>query len=215
MKVINFIGNVDKRILVLPLARSLTFLGETLLITDDTAYKRMINADNIISGIKVLITEEFSQNMIEEYDDGVTYSNIIFDTTSFIYEKADKKVICRHKDRRLVPGSILEELDKVDIEGEPEVESEEIVLTAQIPKKKFGKAKAKSITYLDRYEESKKKAKLCALKPSHYYWLCLCEEAQDLSVIQDKDLLDFIVKEFIDVFGMSLKDFTGLLAREK
>lgn len=215
MKVINFIGNVDKRILVLPLARSLTFLGETLLITDDTAYKRMLNEDSIISGIKVLITEEFSQNMIEEYDDGVTYSNIIFDTTSFIYEKADKKVICRHKDRRLVPGSILEELDKVDIEGEPEVESEEIVLTAQIPKKKFGKAKAKSIAYLDRYEESKKKAKLCALKPSHYYWLCLCEEAQDLSVIQDKDLLDFIVKEFIDVFGMSLKDFTGLLVREK
>lgn len=215
MKVINFIGNVDKRILVLPLARSLTFLGETLLITDDSSYKRMVNEDNIISGIKVLITEEFSQNMIEEYDDGVTYSNIIFDTTSFIYEKADKKVICRHKDRRLVPGSILEELDKVDIEGEPEVESEEIVLTAQIPKKKFGKAKAKSIAYLDRYEESKKKAKLCALKPSHYYWLCLCEEAQDLSVIQDKDLLDFLVKEFIDVFGMSLKDFTGLLTREK
>lgn len=215
MKVINFIGNVDKRILVLPLARSLTFLGETLLITDDTSYKRMLNEDNIISGIKVLITEDFSQNMIEEYDDGVTYNNIIFDTTSFIYEKADKKVICRHKDRRLVPGSILEELDKVDIEGEPEVESEEIVLTAQIPKKKFGKAKAKSIAYLDRYEESKKKAKLCALKPSHYYWLCLCEEAQDLSVIQDKDLIDFIIKEFVDVFGMSLKDFTGLLTREK
>lgn len=215
MKVINFIGNVDKRILVLPLARSLTFLGETLLITDDTAYKRMVNEDNIISGIKVLITEDFSQNMIEEYDDGVTYNNIIFDTTSFIYEKADKKVICRHKDRRLVPGSVLEELDKVDIEGEPEVESEEIVLTAQIPKKKFGKAKAKSIAYLDRYEESKKKAKLCVLKPSHYYWLCLCEEAQDLSVIQNKDLLDFIIKEFIDVFGMSLKDFTGLLTREK
>lgn len=215
MKVINFMGNVDKRILVLPLARSLTFLGETLLITDDKSYMRMVNEDGVISGLKIVYTEEFNQDMIDTFDDGVNYNNVILDTTSFIYDKADKKVICRHKDRRLVPGSILEELDKIDIEGEPLIESDEIVITASIPKKKFGKKKASSIAYLDRYEESKTKAKLCALKPSHYYWLCICEETQDLSIIQDKSLIDFLTNEFMQVFGMNAKSFSGLLTRVK
>lgn len=216
MKVINFVGNVDKRILVLPLVRGLAFLGETLIITDDTSYRRMIDNDSMVSGIKVLVTQEFTQTMVDDYDDGVSYNNIVFDTTSFIYENADKLIVCRNKDRRLIPGSVIDIIDKTDIEGEPEVESLEVVLTAAVPKKKrFGKKKTNTQQYLDRHEESKDKAILCPLKPGHYQWLCLCEELNNITLIGDAELIKLIAKLVSDLFEVGKGGLDGLLSRQQ
>lgn len=82
MKVISFVGNVDKRILVLPVARGLSFLGETLIVTDDPNYLRATK-NNIIAGIKVLFSCNIDDKLVDNYDDGVDYQNIIYDTREF------------------------------------------------------------------------------------------------------------------------------------
>lgn len=213
MKVINFIGDVDKRILTLPTARGLTFLGETLVVTDDSNYKRLADKDNIISGIKILYAENIENSLIEDYDDGVVYQNIVVDSTSFIYEKADKKIICRHKDRSLIPKNILDSIDELDIEGELIVETDEVVLTAFVPKKKgFGK-KVSTVDFLDRHEESKLKAKLITLKALHYQWLYMCEETRDICPLQDAEVINYLDSKLHDTFNMQDKGFSALLMR--
>lgn len=211
MKSINFVGNIDKKILTLPLARGLSWMGETLIITDDTSYKRLLlENENTVNGIKIICIPEdqISIDYVEDYDDGVEYSNVVFDTTKRIVEGNNRLIVCRGKNRQLIPHEVSIVVDEVDIDGEYETASVEVVITAE-----YKKQELKKLGTLDRGEESKDKAKLLELKPVHYKWLSLAQETKEIGVLKDSQTISFIAETVGECFGKSEKDMTDILSR--
>lgn len=210
MKVISFVGNVDKRILVLPVARGLSFLGETLIVTDDPNYLRATK-NNIIAGIKVLFSCNIDDKLVDNYDDGVDYQNIIYDTREFIPATKDSLIVCRHKDRTLMVDKIKEVTDDIDKNGDVVTESNEIVITYYVDKKELKKAH-----YTERGEHTDilGKADILELKPLDMRWLWLCEETASIPGMKNSSIIGEMAKILCKKLNMSEKECAALLSRE-
>lgn len=202
MVVFNFCGLADKKMLVLPLANALSVLGDTLLVTDDTSYKYYVNEEGKIGDVQVLIkhSEDLKTDAHIEYDDGVDYKNIIYDTIDKIDKQADKIIIVRNKDRRWIPPIVTEVSDDV-YEGEPETPTKEVVLTAA-----YSKMELKKTHFCDRGEDMMDKALLIELKLVHYRWLQLIAETKNIEPLKDSATLKTIASLVSDV----LKDVPNL-----
>jgi hypothetical protein len=161
---------------VLPLANAMSVLGDTLLVTDDTSYRYLTTKEGKIGGVQVLIknSDELKTDAHIEYDDGVDYQNIIYDTVDKIDKNANKIIIVRNKDRSLIPPLVTEVSDDV-YEGEPETPTKEVVLTAF-----YNKLEQRKLHYCDRGEDMTDKAVLIELKLVHYRWLQLIAETKEI-----------------------------------
>lgn len=210
MKVISFVGNVDKRILVLPVAKGLSFLGETLIVTDDPNYLRGTQK-NLIGSIKVLFETNITDSLVDKYDDGTDYQNIIYDTREFIPAQKDTLIVCRHKDRTLMVDKITEVVDDIDKNGDVVTESNEIVITYFVDKKEL-----KKTHYTERGEHTEVlgKADILELKPSDMRWLWICEETASIPTIKNTALIGEMAKILCSKLNMTEKECAALLSRE-
>lgn len=204
MLVVNFCGLADKKILVLPLANAMSVLGDTLLVTDDTSYKYYMNEDGKIGNVQVLVknSEDLKTDAHIEYDDGIDYKNIIYDTIYKIDKKADKIIVVRNKDRRWIPPIVSEVSDEV-YDGEVETPTREVVITAA-----YTKMELKKTHFCDRGEDMMDKALLVELKLTHYRWLQLIAETKNIEPLKDKATLSAIANLVSDV----MKDYSSLEA---
>lgn len=209
MKSIGFIGNVDKRIVTLNVARGLQFLGETLIITDDPNYLRG-TVNGVIGNVKVLLVTEWKDDIFEKYDDGTEYVNVIYDSREFIPKGVDKTLVFRGKDRKFLPESILNYTDDIDKNGDVVNETTEIVITYFMDKKEL-----KKTHYTDRGEHSDilGKAELIELKPLDFKWLMLCEETGNINVMKNTALYGVLSKLTHEVVDMSEKEWSAVMTR--
>lgn len=205
-----FVGNVDKRILVLPVAKALQgSKGETLIITDDPNYLRGTD-NNVLSPVKVYFAPVIDNNTVNKLDDGVDYQVVIYDTREFIPETRDELIACRMKDRRLLADKIKEVTDEVDKNGEVVNASKEVVLTYN-----FNKAELKKSHYTDRgeHEDVLGKATVIELKVTDFKWLWICEETAQILQFKNPDLLNVIAELTCEPTGMPAKDWKAVLER--
>lgn len=212
MKNIVFTGNVDKRILVLPLLRGLSQTGETLLVTDDPNYLRGTNEAQIMGAIKVLFDYNITDDTVEDYEDGVDYINVVYDTMSFIPREYDKLVVCRHKDRQLTPNSVLEKVDEVDKNGDIVSPSSEVILSYFVDKKEL-----KKTHYTDRGEHTDLtgKAELLELKGTDYKWIWFCSEMAEIPILKNAAITGLVAKLTAEAVGMSAKDWEAIINRQE
>lgn len=209
MRVISLVGNVDKRILTLNMARGLSFLGETLVITDDPNYLRGTDK-NIIGAVKVLFSIDITDNTFRKINDGVDYINVIYDTREFIPSQYDKLIACRGKDRTLLADRIKNHTDDIDKNGDIVNPSTEVVITYFFDKKELKKA---HYTERGEHEDVLGKADIIELKPSDMKWLMFCEETADISVLKNPALISEIAKITCEAVGMSQKEWEAVLNR--
>lgn len=209
MRSIVFTGGVDKRVLVLPVARGLSFLGETLIVTDDLNYLRGTDKDRL-GNIKVLYTPNITNDTVSEFDDGVEYVNVVYDTLKFIPEVHDSLIVCRGKDRRLLPEEVKAVTDNIDKNGEVVTTSKEVVITFFVDRKEL-----KKTHYTDRGERDDLlgKADILELKPNDIKWLMLCQEMGEIVLTKNTALLTEVAKLTADSVGMSLKEWEAVLNR--
>lgn len=203
MVTVNIVGNLDKKVLVFPIANAFSVMGNTLIVTDDTSYEWYLTAKRRIGDVKVLIKrpEEINFKEDKEYDDGDEYQYMIFDTRDKANFEVNQTVICRNKNRELIPEEIREVTDEVEYQ-KAVTPSVEVVLTAfhnKIEEKKKG--------YLRRGNELPDKAQLIQLKPEHYKWLCECAETKEILSPKDKKLVDTVVALVADLTKVSAKSF--------
>lgn len=210
MRTLVFTGNVDKRILVLPLLRGLSGLGETLLVTDDPNYLRGTDKNEIMGSIKVKLITHYDSNFVLKYDDGVDYINVVWDVREFIPKNYDKLIVCRHKDRTLCTDKILQITDEVDKNGDAVTKSDEVVITHFVDKKELKKAH-----YTDRGEHTDilGKAELLELKSTDYKWLSLCEETSNILAMKNAAVTGLVAKLTCESVGMPAKDWEAIINR--
>lgn len=211
MTVFNFCGLVDKKFLVLPLANAMSVLGDTLIVTDDNSYRYYITEENKVGAVRVLIMspEEITTKSHVDYDDGIDYQNVIYDTVDKIDKEADRIIIVRNKDRRLIPPLVLEVSDVVD-EGVAETETKEVVLTSF-----YNKLELRKNHYCDRGEDMNDKAVLIELKPVHFKWLQLISETKEIEKLNDKMTLSTLAGLVSDVLKLHGKDIESLMLSDK
>lgn len=202
---------VDKKYLVLPLANAMSVYGDTLIVTDDNSYRYYTTKEGKIGPIQVLIlsTDEINTKSHVDYDDGVDYQNIIYDTVDKIDKEADKIIIVRNKDRSLVPPLVTEVSDELD-EGVAVIPTCEIVLTAY-----YNKLEVKRLHYCDRGEDMADKAALIELKLTHFRWLQLVAETKEIVSLGDKAVLGVLSNLLSDVLKLHNKDIETLLVQQK
>lgn len=210
MTVFNFCGLADKKFLVLPLANAMSILGDTLIITDDTSYRYYTTVESKVGNVQVLIQNMDKVNTAShiDYDDGIDYQYIIYDTVDKIDKDADRIVIVRNKDRSLVPPLVLEVSDEI-YEGEPEVETKEVVLTAY-----YNKLEQRKLHYCDRGEDMQDKAFLIELKLSHFRWLQLVAETKEITKLNDKTTIGVLSNLVGDILKVHGNDLEALMTTE-
>jgi len=163
MAIISVVGNLDKRIIAIPLARGLMIDGKTAIITDDTSYKRLYkgsgNLGNI-SGLDIVIDYDLNEKSVEKLAETYeSYKHYVYVSDSFIHPESNVTILCRGKDRSLISDDVAQKLGEYDAEDNLTVNSKEIILTTgRIDKKEMSNSLqmvAKYYLYLATIEETK------------------------------------------------------------
>ena len=106
MRILSIVGKVDTRSIVYPLARALCLDGNTGIITDDGAYRRLYhgkgNLGNV-SGIDICIVTNVNDETIHSLDDsGIGYDNLILVSSDYLCPSATGYLICHGIDRSML-----------------------------------------------------------------------------------------------------------------
>ena len=106
MALISIVGNVDKRIIAIPLARGLSIDGKTAIITDDSSYKRLYSEDTnvgTIDGVDIVIDYEINENSIDVLKEThETYKHYVFVSNSYINKNSDLTILCRKRQGNVI-----------------------------------------------------------------------------------------------------------------
>jgi len=213
MFIVNFCGLADKKFLTLLLANGMTELGDTLIVTEDNSYKYYVDERNRIGSIQVLFCSIGDLNFKNhvDYDDGIDYQYIIYDTFEKLDDKVDLTVVVRGKQRSLMPPIVTEKIDTKD-DMPPEIESKEVILTAFYSKWEEGK-----LHYRDRGYNMTDKALVVALKPTHYKWLQMVAETKTVVELKDsatKAVIANIVNDKLkEVSGKTLMQLSDMASK--
>lgn len=213
MFIANFCGLADKKFLVFPLANGMSLLGDTLIITEDTSYRYYMNDRGKVGNIQVLIYPEGQLTFKEhvEYDDGIDYQYIIYDTFEKLDSHVDCTVVVRGKQRSYMPPLVIDKVDTHD-DLPPEIESKEVILTAA-----YNKFEERKLHYRDRGYNMPDKALVLPLKPTHYKWLQLVAETKEIVELKDSATMTIIANlvedKLREVSGKSLVQLIGLASK--
>lgn len=197
MNIVSVVGNVDKRIVALPLARALAIVGKTAVITNETEYRRLSveNKDIIKCGqIEIMITQELQENSIEriEKETFETYSNIVYISNTYIHPESKAICLCRGIEKSFLPNELSEQIKK-ETEQYPE-KVKELVISANSTKDK------NDTRYVVGLNEFK--------------WICNVEETKDLVPFNSKVLNSFIASVGAMTAGLQEKNFEEILTRD-
>lgn len=193
MKTLALIGPVDKRVISYPLIKVLSFLGKTLVITDDSTYRRF--AENYEQRFQVgtvdfivepLVTEK---NYEEVEKNPVPYDFVVYITTNELPPKYDHVVHCRGIDKGFGTKPIVDQLD-----NEPQDKVSTVYIT-------YSKIEDKTLHHV---EPSKNALAYCAE----------CEDKKEFTDIKEPTMASNIYTFFEKELNIDKSTISGLLKRK-
>lgn len=120
MKTLALVGKIDTRIIAYPLARALSILGLTAIISEDGAYRRMCYGDEstgTVSGVDISVGPIMDEELVNSLSkSGVPYDYRILVSGSYIPDGVDGVIVCTGVDRTM--GHVEEE-EKDEKKEEP------------------------------------------------------------------------------------------------
>lgn len=106
MRLLTIVGKVDTRVLAYPISRALSLTGSTALISDDGAYRRLYNGEELqgtVSGVDISVgvnTDEVLRHSLDA--SGVVYDNIVLVSSSYIPSDSNGVIVCHGSDRSMM-----------------------------------------------------------------------------------------------------------------
>lgn len=193
----SIVGNIDKRIIALPLARALSIVGKTAIVTNETEYRRVsIECEDTLScgDVNIVITQDLEGFDIKDLEEQTSnsYTHIIYVSNSYIDKESKVVCLCREPERTFLPTGLMEQIKILSDQYEDKLK--EIVLSAN-------STKDKSDT---RY----------VLGSKEFKWLWDMEETKDLIPFSSKVLNSFLSSVGGAIAGMQEKSFEELLVRD-
>lgn len=130
MRVITIVGKVDTRVIAYPIARALAMGGQTCILSEDAAYKRLYygtGSDGNVNGIDIKVRQDIDIDQIVDADRGyMAYDNLIVVSNNFISKNTDGLIVCKGVNKSI----------QAKIEDEKEDDDEH--KKEKKPKKSFG-----------------------------------------------------------------------------
>ena len=106
MKVLTIVGKVDTRALVYPIARALSLSGQTAVVTDDGAYRRLYHGEDMkgtVSGVDICVGQKVDEALVESLsENGIQYDNVIVVSTGYIPSNSTGIIACHGVDRSMM-----------------------------------------------------------------------------------------------------------------
>lgn len=126
MRVISIVGKIDTRVLAYPLARALSLNGQTAMIADDGAYRRLFHGKGdtgTVSGIDVAVTSHMDDTEVHKLDkSGINYDNLIVVANDYIHPESTGIIVCHGLDRSMMAKDEVEEDDDFILPLKPDTE---------------------------------------------------------------------------------------------
>lgn len=198
MRNITITGDVDKRILVYPLARALSILGKTVIVTDDGSVKRLyhgLSNMGMCSGVGIIVAPSLDDGTDKCIDNfGETFVNRIYMGNNFI--KADSAVIikCHGVDKSLKREQYICS-DEVSEESLNDEFITDVTLTVTKPRQKVDNCIKISSTDLVN--------------------LAHMEECKELMVFNNKQVNTFLAKKTAKMTGMPESEWMKVFTRKQ
>lgn len=135
MKILTLAGKVDTRALAYPLARALSLMGLTAVVTDDGAYRRLYKGQELkgnVSGVDISVGLKMDSDLKNSLNkSGIAYDYMLVVSSNYIPEDTDAVILCHGIDDSMM---------QVFEEEKPVVEEKES------PKKKGKKGKTEEVS---------------------------------------------------------------------
>ena len=203
MKILSIIGNVDKRIIALPIARALQLLGKTAIVTDNTEFLRLIESGSKIGNCHGIIISWKETLDGSEYDSFVEFSKerpkyVIYVSNTYIKEDADKIVVVHGDDKSFLGDALNVKVNK---------------LKASLPEDL--KSKGVDIALPANTVKDKKDTKRIQIGANELLWLWKVEEYKEIIPFSSKSMgyiLGYIGSSFGDI---STTKFSELLSHDQ
>ncbi len=104
MKTVVLLGKVDKRIIVYPIARALSIIGNVLISADDGAYSRLYNGNSNLGSVgktDIIVDPYFSEHNINAVDgSGIVYDYRLVVSNNTLPDHYDSVIECKGVDRQ-------------------------------------------------------------------------------------------------------------------
>lgn len=219
MNIISIIGNVDKRIIALPLARAFSLSGKTCIITDNTEYIRLLErawkGGNIIGnchGIAIYYKQKLDGTEIELVNkvSGEETQNVIYVSNEYIADSAKLIYLVKGLDNSFLGDEIAKQLEEMKANRtEYKDRFKEILLAIN------GMAK-KSSNPLQSLMKPKKTISdgRIILTYNEFAWLWKCEEHKEILPFLSKELTPILSDIGSKVLSIKESQMTELLTRD-
>ena len=162
MKILTLAGKVDTRAVAYPLARALSLMGLTAVVTDDGAYRRLYKGQELkgnVSGVDISVGLKMDADLRNSLNkSGLAYDYMLVVSSNYIPEDTDAVLLCHGVDDSMM---------QVIEEEKPVVEEEET------PKKKTKKGKGDEDTVEEQSEE---------------FGLSLAKDEDKMELTEDKEV---------------------------
>lgn len=179
MKILNIVGKVDTRPLVYPLARALALKGQTAILTDDGAYRRLYHGlTNIgtVSGVDIGVCEHVTgQNVGLLTSTGINYDFLIIVGTDYISPKPDGLLVCHGVDCSVMAT------------GDDEAKDDDLIFIEGLAKRLAENNQEKTEGQTPTRGKSKKAAEEAPAEPVKTQEEIEAEEAAALEEAKNKD----------------------------
>ena len=190
MRQIELIGPVDKRAIAYPLFKICDTLGKTLVVTDDSNFRRF--ADNYemeftLGRSDFVVTSDINQSIISDLGGKLsTYDFVIFISTCTMIESNDCTVYCHGQGSLLCDEKVIDKLE--------EAEFSEVIISGNKPKNKaeiFLSIEGKGMKYI---------------------WDC--EENKRFIPCKHPDLVKMSAFLFAQTLGVTKEEFSSIIAKD-
>lgn len=157
MKVLTIVGKVDTRALVYPIARALGLSGQTAIVTDDGAYRRLYHGEDMkgtVNGVDICVGQRVDESLIESLNEnGIAYDNIIVVSTGYIPSNSTGVIACHGVDRSMM-GLTPEEEEALEEKKRAEETAAKEAAATKSKKGGFGKKNVKADEEADNTAEN-------------------------------------------------------------
>lgn len=220
MRMLAIVGKVDSRIIAYPIARALSLHGQTALISDDGAYRRLFFGDDMIgevSGVDVSVGLKMDDELEQSLkDSGIKYDNVVIVSSGYIPNGVDGVIVCSGVNDTM--GAEIEDSKEVkDEKGTEKKEENEVDkgLEKKEDKIDIPKGVASDFVYIS-FDRAPKDGELAIqLKDQAIRYIYKCEERKELQVLEDKGINKIISKLCSSTLGIKEEEMISLLNRKE
>ena len=200
MRILSIVGNVDKRIIALPLVRAFRLVGKTVLITDNTEYIRLLDSGESFGdsyGIGIYRKEKLDGSEIDYVDAEISeeIKNIVYVSNTYIHPKSDHVVVVSGIDKSFFGDAVQKAINSEEYKDK----LTEVMLA--VDKNKKG---------LKTIDDGR-----IILSPSDFEWLWKCEEVKELMPYTGKSLSKILGQIGAKALGIEEGTAEKLLSRDK